>query len=59
MQVLFDDLGHQVQACRDLRGIPLIQLVTVFLRHDIRPEALRQTRQRVSHWRDTRGIGPL
>src|SRR5579862_5322010 len=54
-----DDLGHQVQAGGDLRSVLLVLLVSVLLGHGVRPQALRQARQRMRHGRDAGGVDAI
>src|SRR5437016_142030 len=54
-----DDLGNQVEARGDLRGVPLMLLVAVLLGHHVRPQPLREPGERVRHRGDAFGTGAL
>src|SRR5262252_3268228 len=54
-----DHLGDEVQTGSGERCIQLVALVTIGLGDLIRPQSLRQARQRVRHRRDVAGIGAL
>src|SRR5438067_36298 len=54
-----DDLGNQVEARGDLRGVPLMLLVAVLLGHHVRPQPLREPGERVRHREDAFGTGAL